>query len=804
MNYGKYASFALLVLLGLLMEPALMAEEADDELQGEVVVGEQYWVDSDNRDSAKFEEYRDVPNGFVAGRFLLSWKPKPGWFFDLDAIDVSQNDQRIHVEFGQVDRWHGIVRWAENPRAWTDQAFMLFTPSAPGVFTLEDSFQAAVRAATGSSLPAGDANGDGEWDPGTKGFVIDNAIGASAAAVDLGHQRERGGLELQFTPTRNWTFRVSGDRERRRGTTPQSLGQTFSLAPAEVAAPLDYRTDDARAAVEYVARDFHVGLELSSSDFQNANPSLTWDNQLFLVDEPGSNANSANPAHGRLTFGTDNRMTRWAVRGGLNLPARTRLDASISVSETTQDDAFLPMTINSLLVPSALPASSFDGEYETTTAQVRLSGRPGRTVRWGAWWRAYELDNRSPSLTFQDNVTTDASFALCGNVNLPCDLNGNDVLDDRLPRRNLPYGYQRENLGGLIGWRPWDWFEGALTVEREDLEREFSAVEESSETSYKLNLDFDVSSWLWLRATARRQEREADEYHAHYYEDSFPAGEPYVAAFNEGTRRFAWTDRDRDSYALMFDVTLNERWGLYAEATYYDDLYFDPETGLEIGRSFSVQEDRNFDGTDETYDILLAGRTENSGDAYALGVSYVAGRRFDVYADYTLESFEYALASRYRNVSGGVGTDDPLDNWSSAADDDYDTATVGFNCAIDEERTWTLHGDLSYSKGTSRITTAFVPGGAPSGDTTLTAFPEVDATLEYAVLALRHHVRKNLDYSLSYWYESWEEDNFASDFNEPYMGEPDEDPGAANWILLGMDYRNYENHILSLMLRYTY
>ncbi len=61
-----------------------------------------------------------------------------------------------------------------------------------------------------------------------------------------------------------------------------------------------------------------------------------------------------------------------------------------------------------------------------------------------------------------------------------------------------------------------------------------------------------------------------------------------------------------------------------------------------------------------------------------------------------------------------------------------------------------------------------------------------------------------MDYALSYWYESWEEDNFASDFMEPYMGDPGNDPGSVHAIFLGMDFRDYTNHIPSFLVRYRF
>ena len=64
--------------------------------------------------------------------------------------------------------------------------------------------------------------------------------------------------------------------------------------------------------------------------------------------------------------------------------------------------------------------------------------------------------------------------------------------------------------------------------------------------------------------------------------------------------------------------------------------------------------------------------------------------RFALFADYTWERFEIAMASRYRGVSSGAGTDDPLDDWFSDTIDRYDTITMGFDASWGDER-WRLN-----------------------------------------------------------------------------------------------------------------
>src|SRR4029450_6669556 len=134
---------------------------------------------------------------------------------------------------------------------------------------------------------------------------------------------------------------IDFDRDRRKGTAPQTLGMYFSLAPAEVAAPYHLRPARATGRAEYVTRTFNVGLQVTASKFETGYKSLTWDNQLFLNDV-AVNPNAANPGRMRMSLTTDNDSLRIGVAGGVNLPGTTRIDASIATTQTRQDDSFLP------------------------------------------------------------------------------------------------------------------------------------------------------------------------------------------------------------------------------------------------------------------------------------------------------------------------------------------------------------------------------------------------------------------------------------------------------------------------------
>jgi len=787
-------AIGLVAGLALAATGRLWAEDEDrkESLTGDILVGVT-GEDQSPVDSAKFLEYRDVPSGLTADRLLLNWTPKEGFFFDLRAFDVSQLDQRVGASFGKRDLWTGSFTWVENTRLWTDRAEQLYAHHAGNVFTLDDTLQSAIQAGAANV----DGNSDGEWDAGTKGAILKSAINNSAQDVFVGWRRKVGGAEIQLTPTRHWTVSASGERETRAGTIPQSLGMYFALSPSEVAASLDYRTDWETVRAEYAHRRFNAGVQLTASQFETGYDSVTWDDQLFLNDT-AVNATTADPARGRLTFATNNRMAQGTVFGGVNLPGHTRIDATVSRSQTTQDDPFLPTTTNTLLSHAPLPAASYDGKYDIDLASLRISSRPVSAWRWSAWLRDWKYDNKSPELTFADYVMTDYQIPLCANAN-ECGSTTNHIA-----RRSLPYGWQRTNFGGSTGWRPVSWLDASASLEREDIKRDFSAVTNAHEDTAKLALDFDVSDWLTVRTTARRMERRADEYDAEYNLESFPIGEAIVAASNEGMRRFIWTDRDRDQYSLLLDFSVGKTVSIYAETTYNRDQYLDPDTGRHVGDSITVQEDRTFSGTPQAINLLLAGRTDDKYLSYTLGFGVMPGPRFDLYADYTWEDSRYGLETRFRTPVGNIGSDNPLDNWGSDTDDTYKTATLGFTADLTGNGRWKMNVDASRSDGTGLIDNHFVPGGNASSDTTLLQFPRLKTTLTIAQARLTRAVSKNLDYSVRYWYESWHEDNFASDFMQPYMGAPGNDPGSGTAIFLGTDFVNYTNHLVTVFMNYRF
>lgn len=787
-NKLTFVAGASLVALALALNPSPVLADDDDRTSGVVEPSVFWFVENDPEDSAKFEQYREVPSGPAMDHFDVQWLKSdkvfdPALYFRIEGWDVAQDDQRIDLTMGKRGLWKGKIYWAENPRRYGDDAHQLHSYDGDGVFSLIDAFQTAVQGgtATGGSNNQGDtAPTDGVWDPGTKGAIMRDAL-AIAPDIDVEYERRTGGANFEFTPTRSWKFGLSGQRELRDGNKPQSQSFAFTNV-VEVAGPVDFQTDTFTAFGEYRRKHWNLGANYTMSDFEIGEDHIVWDNPLFPTDVSASST-----SRGRYSLGTDNEMDQWQVYAGANLPGNTRINAIASHTSTSQNDDFLPQTINSMLTQAdlALPETSAHAEYDITLYDIRINSRPLDWFRIKGWWRDYEHDNDTPEIVFPSYAETDVAYVDLG-------------------RMNLPYSYEKINYGLLAGFSPVDWTELTLSWEREDFERDHAAVEDSREDTWKFSADFDINEHLFLRASYTWQDREADEYHVHYNEESFPEGESVVAPVNVGARKWYWTDRDRDAWSLMAEITPIDKFSIYAEAQVSSADYSDPETGLSIGDSYTVEEDRIAPfGVPETYDIRLAGREDEESSAYTIGFAITPNENWSIHLDHTWEDIDFSMASRYRNVTGGVGQDNPLDDWDSDLEDRYRTFSLGFNGKWADGR-WEISGDYTSAQAEGDIFTSFVDGGSASGDTDLVEFPTLDNDYVIAHLSFEHHFPSGWDVGLMYWYEQWEYDDWQMDYNAPFIGNPDQERAAYNWIQLGLDYDDYENHILQFFARYHF
>jgi hypothetical protein len=479
----------------------------------------------------------------------------------------------------------------------------------------------------------------------------------------------------------------------------------------------------------------------------------------------------------------DNQLRRWTVHGSFNLPRHTRITALISHGTTTQDDRLHPYTVSTeptfmidlatMLGGFSLP-SNIDGRHDTNVYDFKVVSRPVDWLTLKAFWKEYDYRNKTKSITMPGYVVGDHNFG-----------------DSR---RNLPYDYDRTTWGAGAKARPLDWLSFGLDYSMENMKRNWANVTDSDEDTLKATLDLDVTDWLFLRAMGKWQERDTHSYDSHYNQPSFPL-DPLYEYENFGMRRFYQTDRDRDSYSLMIQVTPVEQFEIYGELTFAENDYGMPklhhwDPPYTLG---------------ETSEGPHHGLLKDENSSWTVGVSFMPDQRFSGWVDYTHEKTKHDVASRERRHDSPVQprANDPDSEWWSHTSERYKTITAGFDTELVKD-TVDLNVSLSHTRGRGYINTDWIPGGVsgatgdPSNDWGDWATTKDDLTM--AQIFLDWHLRSNLDTGFRYTYEDWDGEDWQIDAMQPYMGYT----GDSTGIYLGANWEDYTNHIVSLLVHYSF
>ena len=315
----------ILALLGLLVAIVLGAPApASGASDGSVTFGTQWW-DQTARE-AKFQEFSEEPRGaFLEQYALRAWRDRNLVLFYGDHSlrhDQSNsltwwNGAKLRVDLGYQEIPHNLSLIARSP----------FSEVSPGREVVPDSLQAANQA-----NPAG--------------YVarLKDALAVSPR-LNLGFRTDITRARLRARPARDWQFELKGSRRMRSGR--KAYGGGFSPGNGvEIWEPIAQRILDGEARATYQKERATLLATAGVSEFHNEVNSLTFDNPARLTGAQNQ---------GRIDLYPNNRSVRGTVGVAYRLPMRTAFNGTIGVSRNTQNDPWLPFTVN-----AADPYSSLD------------------------------------------------------------------------------------------------------------------------------------------------------------------------------------------------------------------------------------------------------------------------------------------------------------------------------------------------------------------------------------------------------------------------------------------------------------
>jgi len=524
---------------------------AEQELGPVIVSGEAEFGGGfvwDDNDSAKFEEYRDIPDEdpFGSLRFLIE-DIDQRYYFQSWLDDIAEDDQQYRFQAGRYGRWGISGLFSEIPHTFSNQAVSPYVETSNGILSLRPGFD--------RMLAAGDPAYNAQLTPTTP------AAPSPTRAQGLEFRTIEGSGEIFFKPTAEWDLSAGYRIIDREDTRLKAFG--FSSPGGNyinVAAPIDERTHEARVDAQYVQETWNVGLNYTGSFFENDLNSFSADNPLTdPVDET-----TGDSAVGRYALAPDNSSHLVSLSGAAILPTSfpAQLAGSFSWGISLQNEKFLPVTSNAAIIGTGdprlvLPDNDLDGEVETVNVNVVLTARPTSQINVKARYRLYDRDNNTDELTFAGETPNDRNL--------------------RDGETSIAYSYQTQEALVEATWRPTgSSVSTTLGFEWEhwhrDKPREVRNTDEFGPTA---RVDWRAADWARFRAGYSFAARRGSSY------DALPGA-------LVGLRKYSQAELLRHRFNLLAQLDPCENFGVTLTGAFHLTDYDDSDQGLTDDDRFDV------------------------------------------------------------------------------------------------------------------------------------------------------------------------------------------------------------------------
>ncbi|HKG80933.1 MAG TPA: MtrB/PioB family outer membrane beta-barrel protein [Pyrinomonadaceae bacterium] len=800
---------------------------------------------------AKFEEVRDVPKGFFVQRLQLDFNSANSpYSLAIRGYELRERDQRITLDLERIGKFRTQFMWDQIPHHFgTGQSFLQET--APGVYQVSPTLRASLQALTQSDLTRTPVNAP-------LPTLVRQEL-RTAPLTESRLRRDQVFFRQSYLPSENIELYGEFGWLRNRGTRPMSAGTFVRRAVPgngigdiggfwegigqEFLEPIDQRTYSFKLGAQFHGTRWNAGVEYNLSLFRNRIESLTFENPFRVTDDQGcaptcgaSNRFREVRWQNDLAPNNDSHtITLWA---NVDLTSRTQVRGLFSLAYWTQNDPFLPWTLNTAINPrdwdalspitnptdvNQLPARSLNGKMRNINQEYALVNRRN-DFRFLAQYRSQSVDNQSPMIVFPGYAAFGDSTWRAPRTDFY-----------NLPVENLDWDFRRQNIDAGFEWgfrRHWTW---RLDYDWEIWNRKFRDVNRNNQHSIRNRLEFEFNlsgnnnaapeTTKTGGATPDVQPRSGPILRLkldHTYADRRPiayntqpltfvsnlAGSPangptsawIVTSFtvmNDGfpiefnqLRRFDETGRIRNDGTFTLEFLKGEKTNFSASYHYLGDEY-----------------DKNFYGLLYNHFSFI--------DAQFTRV-FDNGTYF--YASYSREMnrFSYRdLAHLLPNpqappgaIVQGVLAQYPLANtWERTSRNNLDSFQFGINAAPQEGKLQKWEFDLEYalSFARDRISTANPFPVRP--DSILHAganpYPDTVVRRQNVNFVVTRRINEKLAVGARYWYEPYTQDDFSYNVLAPYVhGNLTSD--TPKYLFQDARYASYHANVASVFVRYSF
>jgi len=451
-----------------------------------------------NVGSSKFQEYREVPKG-TSIPFVHLFTANSTVDFNLQATNVWQRDQR-YTGWANFS-WIGVsFDYNQTPHAMGNNGRTLFAETSAGVWSMNATARQALGAAV-DAVPSTARNY----------LLYAPLLGptiASAASVDLNGLRQRGDVAIDLGKKLPFDLAFTYMRELKTGTRGASGGDVLGVVTSavDVPEPLNEMVQDFGIRAGYKFKAGNVHATFNRNIYNNRQDSLIIDNPFRATDVAYTSTSvPGGPAQVRFGTAPDNEATRGSFGAQLKFARQTRIAADVAFGTWTQNQQFLPYTINSVILTSAgapanaassLQQKSLDGKINTSSVNLSFLSRPVQGLGIRMRYRSYDYKDKSAryAITGDTSGSPDRTWGAGG-----------------APTADEPYGHATANrtdantgrFDAQISYDVGDLtLEGALrNIKSSWVGRTGSSGTDGKENGFTLAAVFHAQDWLGFRGT---------------------------------------------------------------------------------------------------------------------------------------------------------------------------------------------------------------------------------------------------------------------------------------------------------------
>jgi len=725
--------------------------------------------------TSKFNEYRDVRNGFYVRRVDLKFNNilNSTHYFGLKSQSTLYRDQSYLGTFGDHGKFTFQFRYDEIPHIYSNTTRTLYTETAPGVWSYPTLIRQTLQATPSANLPS----------------VINTQVVPQSNFITPSIIRKGGTASFVYRMGPDWRLYGSYFRESERGLRP--IGYIMNSSPSasatsgygvELPEVLNYFNNLVTAGTEYGGSNWGIQGAYIGSFFQNRTKDMVWDNPLRLTAE-----GNKDPLSGRASLYPNNQANYLSLAFSFDVSKYLRFVASITPGWLKQNEAFLPYTINTTFNTcgasgtqacdsvSALPAQSLHGDKRTLAMNYTLVTTRWKAIEIKANYHEYDYNNYTRVL----NLTP-----VQGDAAAPS------------PDQNTPFGFNRKNLE-LTGI--WDFAKRSsakLGYEAEWMDRSHRDVAHSLENSLFGAVDWSPLKDLLFRVSYRHIDRKPDTYQDDHASDP-TTGAPVACS---DTTNDSFTADQRCHRRFDEAARLLDRGDVLAQYSPWDNLTLSAFGGTlqnnfnRPGRTNSPTPLNFLTGTAATTSpYYLYGVIKDISWNYGFDLDYSLSQGATLFGEYSHERYYKRIISRYRTpvsppatILTCAGCDSPNNDWESVTREAVDIYTAGVDMYFGRKINLSTYYSLSATKANVN--------SRPLGDPTILTGPDTflltgtNAAVDYPLTVNRLHdvaiivkykVTERFAPRIEYHYQQWDNKDYQTSPMTQYMGCVSAAPPAA-------------------------